>query len=277
MLDRFRRIHVHVPGKSDAKSEAWYSTESKVKGPPSQLAYFARVVNNVVVVINCQRLPASRVSRKGKQCVLLFLFHACRAVPAPQVGRNATLLTQHANPTHSTTTHPHVLDPSPPTNPTMSSSTQRKTTTAAQAKVDPKETIYERVQLLQKADAQLKLVIGKIRPHPTKLECAEAFDPLLELADNLRADIDAIDMGNVMRKMLLNAIAPCGDSLVLEGWTWEEIKAKDVRRVVLSCLRCISPGCVAFVAVQAQASSRVSPHDRTSTLPAQAHVGALHT
>ena len=207
----------------------------------------------------------------------MFLFHACRAVPAPQVGRNATLLTQHANPTHSTTTHPHVLDPSPPTNPTMSSSTQRKTTTAAQAKVDPKETIYERVQLLQKADAQLKLVIGKIRPHPTKLECAEAFDPLLELADNLRADIDAIDMGNVMRKMLLNAIAPCGDSLVLEGWTWEEIKAKDVRRVVLSCLRCISPGCVAFVAVQAQAPSRVSPRDRTSTLPAQAHVEALHT
>jgi len=101
--------------------------------------------------------------------------------------------------------------------------------------------IMQRVKLLQKADAQLKLVIGKIRPHPTKLECAEAFDPLLELANTLRADMQEVDIVDMMRDFLLETIAPCGDSRVLEGWTWEEIKAKDVRCIVLPRLACISP------------------------------------
>ena len=73
--------------------------------------------------------------------------------------------------------------------------------------------IMQRVKLLKKADAQLKLVIGKIRPHPTKLECAEAFDPLLELANKLRADLQEADIVDMMRDFLLDTIAPCGDSL----------------------------------------------------------------
>ena len=115
----------------------------------------------------------------------------------------------------------------------MASSTRKTTTTAPTKGSDPMAAIMQRVKLLQKADAQLKLVIGKIRPHPTKLECAEAFDPLLELANKLRADLQEANIVDMMRDFLLDTIAPCGDSLVLEGWTWEEIKAKDVRCIIL--------------------------------------------
>ena len=109
---------------------------------------------------------------------------------------------QHANPTPSTTTHSRTR-PFPAHQPNHVIFNPAQDYDRGQAKLEPKKTIYERVQLLQnlqqKADAQLKLVIGKIRPHPTKLECAEAFNPLLELANNLRADVDTVDTGNVMR------------------------------------------------------------------------------
>ena len=115
---------------------------------------------------------------------------------------SAWCFTQHANPTPSTTTHSRTR-PFPAHQPNHVIFNPAQDYDRGQAKLEPKKTIYERVQLLQnlqqKADAQLKLVIGKIRPHPTKLECAEAFNPLLELANNLRADVDTVDTGNVMR------------------------------------------------------------------------------
>ena len=131
-----------------------------------------------------------------------FSLFRCDPLSAKTICPSAWCFTQHANPTPSTTTHSRTR-PFPAHQPNHVIFNPAQDYDRGQAKLEPKKTIYERVQLLQnlqqKEDAQLKLVIGKIRPHPTKLECAEAFNPLLELANNLRADVDTVDTGNVMR------------------------------------------------------------------------------
>ena len=124
----------------------------------------------------------------------------------------------------------------------MSTASQRKTaaankaapTTQTQASTNPDPvllSLYENARLLQQADRTLKRVIAKIKVQDQKVECAEAFDPLLQMAKNMREDINKVDHP-MMHSMLSDMVSQCGDSRCLEGWTWTEIKEKNVRACV---------------------------------------------
>ena len=74
------------------------------------------------------------------------------------------------------------------------------------------------------------------RPHPTKLECASAFDPIRDLARDLDAQIDERVPQLALRQILHQKLAPVGDSRCLEGWTWKELKDRDVSAAAESLL-----------------------------------------
>ena len=74
------------------------------------------------------------------------------------------------------------------------------------------------------------------RPHPTKLECASAFDPIRDLARDLDAQVDERVPQLALRQILHEKLAPVGDSRCLEGWTWKELKDRDVSAAAESLL-----------------------------------------
>mmetsp|Transcript_13342 Transcript_13342/g.27942 ORF Transcript_13342/g.27942 Transcript_13342/m.27942 type:complete len:281 (-) Transcript_13342:1106-1948(-) len=96
--------------------------------------------------------------------------------------------------------------------------------------------LHARAEILVAADTKLKQVVEKIRPHPTKLECASAFDPIRDLARDLDAQIDERVPQLALRQILHQKLAPVGDSRCLEGWTWKELKDRDVSAAAESLL-----------------------------------------
>lgn len=134
----------------------------------------------------------------------------------------------------------------------MSTASQRKTaaankaapTTQTHALTNPDPallSLYENARLLQQADRTLKMAIAKIKVQDQKVECAEAFDPLLQMAKNMRKDIENKVDHPMMHSMLSDMLSACGDSRCLEGWTWTEIKEKNVRACVPQCCACLTP------------------------------------
>ena len=153
----------------------------------------------------------------------------------------------------------------------MSTASQRKTaaankaapTTQTQASTNPDPgllSLYENARLLQQADRTLKMAIAKIKVQDQKVECAEAFDPLLQMAKNMREDIEKKVDHPMMHGMLSDMLSTCGDSRCLEGWTWTEIKEKNVRACVPHYVVPASLHYqfhVALIPVQAQALRRL--------------------
>ena len=78
------------------------------------------------------------------------------------------------------------------------------------------------------------------RVHPHKVDSAPAFDPLLALAQNIHTEAGGIanrEWRNVVRRY----VARCGDSVCIEGYTWDEVMEKSVRAPCLPLLACTRP------------------------------------
>ena len=69
------------------------------------------------------------------------------------------------------------------------------------------------------------------RPHAQKLQCARLFDPIREMADDLRTEIANKVPIPALKEMLEAMLESVGDALVQEGWTWDELRAKKVHHL----------------------------------------------